>query len=206
MTLPAIVVAVALSLTAAQFPPPNIVENGDARGAESSWTKDEKRPGRMGRASMESCETGPCFVVRDGANWAQFPRLPEGSVGKFVLVIGRGSSERVWPKHDNITGVPYLQVAFATASRTRYIYVDNRNDAYRGNASQPNQWVTMSSIKRIPAEAAFLWLQLGQGERKGTPHNGSAARFMDVEARIFDTEDAARAYIEQYNEFHATGR
>ena len=197
-----IVSLLTLSLAVFQFVPLNILENGDARGGESSWTKHEQRPDGMGRATVESCETGPCFVVRNAAHWAQFPRLPEDSVGKFLLVVARGSSERVWPNHNNITGVPYLQVAFAKASRTRYIYVDNRDDAYRGSASRPNQWVTMSSIKRIPPEAAFLWLQLGQGTRKGTPHNGSAARFMDVEARVFDTEEAARAYIAQYTAMH----
>ncbi len=69
-----------------------------------------------------------------------------------------------------------------------------------------NQWVTMSTIKPIPPEAAFLWLRLAQGSRRGTPHNGSAAWFMDVEARIFDTQDAARRYIDSYNALHDSDR
>ena len=48
------------------------------------------------KATIETCDAGPCLAVRNGAVWTQFPRLPEGPLGKFVLVIGRGSSERVW--------------------------------------------------------------------------------------------------------------
>ncbi len=161
--------------------------------------------GRYTAKHIETCGTAPCFAVRNGAEWAQFARLPEGSVGKFLVVLGRGSSERVW-RDGNITGVPYLHVAFAKASLTRYIYVDVRTDTDRSDATRVNQWVTMSTIKPIPPEAAFLWLKLAHGLRRGTPHNGSAAWFKDVEARIFDTQDAARHYIDSYNALHESDK
>ena len=46
----------------------------------------------------------------------------------------------------------------------------------------------------------------GQGERKGTPQNGSAARVKDVEVRFFDTEAAAQAYVAMYTAAHDSGR
>lgn len=196
------VATLTLSLAASQFVPPSILENGDARGGEASWTKSH-RPG--GEAAIETCKGLPCFVVRKGGVWAQFGRLPEGSTGKFVLVIGRGSSERVWAD-DNITGLPYLGAAFATSTQKRYIYVDTRSRNHMARPSRVNEWVTMSAILPIPPDAAYLWLRLSQGSRRGTPHNGSAARFMDVEARIFDTQEAARAYIDSYNGLHESRR
>ena len=102
-----VLATLALSLAAPQFPPPSIVENGDARGGESSWTKHEKRRDDRGQATIETCDTAPCFAVRNGAAWAQFARLPEGSVGKFLVVLGRGSSERVWPRACNPLHAPH---------------------------------------------------------------------------------------------------
>jgi len=104
--------SVACLLTASQFAPPNVLEDGDARGGQFSWTKNH-RPG--GQAATETCGGLPCFVVRNHGAWSQFARLPDGSAGKFLLVIGRGFSERVW-RDGNITGLPYLNAARAPAS------------------------------------------------------------------------------------------
>ena len=191
----------ALLITSLPQPPHpyNIIENGDARSGDASWSTSV-RPEMKG--TVETCEGGPCFVLRNGASWRQFARLPEGSTGKYVLVTGRGSSERVW-NDGNITGLPYLHASFTTEGRKQFIYVNSAVGTELARPSHPNTWVTMHRIVRIPEDAVYLSLMLGQAQRKGTPHNGSAARFMHVEARVFESEEAARRYLTVYNSQYA---
>ena len=191
-----LIFAAVLSASFLQQPPPySIVENGDARSGDASW-QTSVRPEMKG--TIETCEDGPCFVVRNGASWRQFARLPDASVGKYLLVIARGASERVW-NDGNITGLAYVHVSFAIADRKRFIYVNTPERTHMAWSPRPNAWETIYKVVRIPEDAVYLSLQLAQGARKGTPHNGSAARFMRVEARVFDNEEAARSYVTVYN-------
>jgi hypothetical protein len=134
----------------------------------------------------------------------QFIPLPQESTGKFVVLLARASSERILPDR-NITGLPYVWGAFATATRRHYLYVPLR-DSRIAHPPRENYWMTISDVLTVPTGAAYIWLKLSQGQRKGTPHNGSAARFRDVEARIFDTIAAADAYIRSYDLLHEPGK
>jgi hypothetical protein len=192
-------IALAVTMIAPQLPPPNLVENGDARAGEIHWEASRRE-----RGTVESCNGSPCFVMRNGAGWMQFIPLPPESTGKFVVLVARASTERVLPDR-NITGLPYINGAFATATRRNYLYVPLR-DSRTAHPPRENYWMTISDVLTVPRGAAYIWLSLGQGQRKGTPHNGSAARVRDVEARMFDTLAAADAYIRSYDRLYEPGK
>src|SRR5687767_15047910 len=179
-------VAAAAALTV-QGLPPNLVENGDARGGPSGWQPvpwHEKARKNLSRDAMiETVDGAPCFVMRNKACWVQSLPLYEDHAGKFLLIIGRGSSERVH-QDDNITGLPYLWahlVADGKPTSAHWL----QGMALRTKVA--NEWKTMHGIFPVPKGVRSITLQLGQAERKGTPQNGSAARVRDVEVRLFET-------------------
>jgi hypothetical protein len=194
-------VAAAVALTLQGFPP-NLVENGDARGGPSGWqpVPGHQRPRKdLSRDAMiEMIDGAPCFVMRNQASWVQTLPLYEDHAGKFLLIIGRGSSERVY-EDDNITGLPYLWahlVADGKPTNTHWL------QGMRLHAKTANEWGTMHGIFPVPKGVRSITLKLGQAERKGTPQNGSAARVKDVEARLFETRADAAAYVAAYNALH----
>ena len=202
-----IVSALLLSTSAGQLPPPNLLANGDARAGKQHWVprKNHQLPTREQAkdATIEDCDGVPCFVVRNGMAWQQHIRLLEDFSGKYVLIIATGSAERVHAD-DNITGRPYLWArlwtdppAMVPGTILQGMHVQPR---------VPNQWSTMFGVFPVPKGIVSMDVMLGQGERKGTPQNGSAARVRDVEVRFFDTEAAARAYVTIYEAAHDTGR
>jgi hypothetical protein len=189
-------------LGVAQLPPPNVVENGDAHPGDASWGRFKNhRPivGATQDLAVEDCDGGQCFVMRNGTAWRQRIHLVEDVSGKYVLIIARGSSERVHPD-GNITGLPYLWARLIT--RPPGPLPGTILQGMRIRAAAPNRWETMHGIFPVPKGAVAVELMLGQAERKGTPQNGSAARVKDVEVRFFDTEAAARAYVMRYDAQH----
>ena len=201
----AAILAASLALAlAAQLPLPlNLVTNGDARGGAAGWVPQRssnpaaaKDPARD--ASVETRDGAPCFAMRNGASWAQQIPLFEESAGKFLLIIGRGSSERVHAD-GNITGLPYLWAHVIHGGPS------SNADYLQGmllESSEPNVWGTMHGIFPMPKGVRAITLRLGQAERRGTPQNGSVARVREVEVRLFDTRAAAEAYVASYNAFH----
>ena len=187
-----------LSLAASQLPPPNLVENGDARAGEAHWAKSRSHkplPAEDAKdASIEVCDGSPCFVLRNSAGWNQLIRLREDASGKYVLIVARGSSERI-PENGSITGRPYLWA--------RLIGVEPfQKGVLQGMALQPkasHAWGTMSGIFRVPPGVEGIHLMVAQALGAGTPQNGSAARVKDIEVRLFETYDAAVTYLRLYD-------
>lgn len=133
------------------------------------------------------------FAIRNKGSFSQEVRLPEGSSGKFVVFIGRCSSERVEP--DNvITGLPYLY---------GYMQSEKKIEDYLQNMlCQPRKtdvWATTHGIFKIPETANRITYFLNQAERMNVPQNGSAARFADVGLYIFDSEIEARNFVFDFN-------
>lgn len=195
-----------LFATASQLPPPNIVENGDARSGDASWhryntarpvTRDPEKEG-----TVENCDGRPCFVMRNGTAWRQRITLVDDVAGKYILIIARGASERVHPE-PNITDLPYLWARLLTDSPQPL--PGTVLQGMRLESKAPNQWGTIYGVFPVPKGVVAMDLMLGQGSRRGTPHDGSAARVANVEVRFFDTEAAARSYVAVYNAAHDTG-
>lgn len=183
-------------IAAPQLPPPNLVENGDARAGESHWTRSRNHKPLAGEAqdgSVQSCDGTPCFVLRNGAAWNQQILFRQDPAGKFLLIVARGASERI-PSNGSITGRPYLWARL-------YGVEPFQRGVLQGMALEPkapNAWGTMSGIFGVPPGATRIHLMIAQAEGRGTPQNGSAARVKDVEVRLFEMREDAAAYLRLY--------
>jgi hypothetical protein len=188
MLNPALWTCLTLAL-ALQAPGANMLVNGDAAGGTGGWITN-------GSAKTERIAGVTCFVVRSKGSFQQEVRLPPESIGMYAVVVGKGESDRV-NEDGSITGLPYLYGMVVAADRTRFLaYWQGQN--LLGRPRKPGEWVTMSGIFNVPYGAASVSIQLRQAERKDSPQNGSAARFSDVRLVLFQTEAAARAYVEEY--------
>ena len=79
----------------------NLLQNPSADDGADHWRA-------FGDADVEQTpESGPHFRVRNKGYFLQDVSLPEGVVGKYALLIGRVSSERI-NADGAITGLPYL--------------------------------------------------------------------------------------------------
>lgn len=58
-----------------------------------------------------------------------------------------------------------------------------------------NEWVQLSGIFKVPEGANTIRFFLRQAERKGVPHNGSAARFDDLGLYLFATKEEAESFV-----------
>ena len=149
-----------------------------------------------GEATIETCATGnPCFVVRNGAYFLQDVTLPDGAVGQYAVLLGRGASERI-NSDGAITGLPYLYGYMMREVSPRggriLDYLQGQN--MRASSTRENEWVPMWGIFRVPEGTGAIRFFLNQAVRKGVPHNGSAARFDDVGLYLFGSEQDARAF------------
>lgn len=139
------------------------------------------------------------FVVRNGGHFVQDVNLTETDIGKFVLLIGRGSSERI-NVDGAITGLPclygYMMSPGERNSGRIYSYLQGQK--LRGDAQTENEWVTMFGIFQVPEGTGRICFFLNQAERRGVPHNGSAARFSNLGLYLFETEEDALEFARAY--------
>jgi hypothetical protein len=169
--------------------PANLLDNPDAILSQSRWLA-------FGDAKIGLCGGDPCFVVRNHGTFQQVVTLPADSVGKFLVLIGSGSSERINPD-GAITGLPYLY-ALVEAADGRRILAYLQGQQLLGRATDANAWVTMSGVFALPEGAARVVFDLNQAERRDVPQNGSAARFDHLGLYLFASESEARAFIEHW--------
>jgi hypothetical protein len=169
-------------------PGTNLLENGTADKGFAFWY-------RRGDAVVDK-GTNPAFRIRSGAECQQQVSLPSDAAGKFVVLIGSGSSERV-NADGGITGRPYLYALVGSEDGYRILaHLQGQNLGAR--ATFTGEWVTMSGIFRVPPGASELSLQLHQGSARGVPDNGSAGMFDDLGVYLFPTEDDARTFVENW--------
>lgn len=178
--------ALVLALQAASG---NMLVNGDAAGGTGGWSTH-------GAATTERVQGTTCFTIRFPGSFRQDVSLPAGAVGQYVAVVGKGQADRV-NADGSITGLPYLYGTVMTADRKRFLAYW-QGQQMLGRPERPEQWVKMSGVFSVPYGAAAVSIQLQQAVRKDSPQNGSAARFMDVRMQLFPTEEAAHAFVAQY--------
>jgi hypothetical protein len=78
----------------------NLLLNPNADSKTENWRFS-------GQATVEEFDGDTVFVVRNQGSFSQEVNLTESDIGKFALLIGRGSSERI-NADGAITGLPYL--------------------------------------------------------------------------------------------------
>ena len=168
----------------------NLLQNPDADQGATSWRA-------FGAATVEATPGGNfCFVLRNGGYFIQDVELPDDAPGKYAVLIGNGSSERI-ESDGAITDLPYL-----------YGYMMQAGPANGGRIleylqgqqmlAQPNiagAWVKMFGIFKVPENTKKIRFFLDQALRKGVPHNGSAARFDNVGLYVFETKEEAETFV-----------
>lgn len=171
----------------------NLLKNPTADSGFEDWKIN-------GYALVERTPDGNSFfVVRDKGSFTQDVELTDKSVGKYILLIGRGSSERV---NDDgaITGLPYLYgyLINSTTPTGGRINTYLTGQKLRGDVRNNNNWVIMYGVFQVPTGTVNARIFLNQAERRGVPQNGSAARFDDVGLYLFETEKDALDFAKKY--------
>lgn len=191
----ALILGITLTAILGQAQTSNLLQNPNADEGANSWRA-------YGDATVEQTDDGNWrFAVRNKGHFFQDVTLPDGSAGKYALLIGRVASERI-NTDGAITGLPCLYgLMMESASQT-----GGRIDSYlqgqrmRCWAKNANEWVTVWGVFEIPAGTGAIRFFLNQAERKDVPQNGSAARFDDLGLYLFRTEEEAKAFVTTYNE------
>jgi hypothetical protein len=182
-----------LAVTQARAQTENLLQNPDAELEARHWRA-------LGQATVEEANGKRLFVVRNGGYFLQDVILPGGAAGKFAVLIGRGSSERINPD-GAITGLPYLygyMMAPGNPEGERILaYLQGQQ--MRNSATSAGEWVRIWGIFEVPEGTGRIRFFLNQALRQGVPHNGSAARFDDLGLYLFPTEEEAKSFAASYN-------
>ncbi len=169
--------------------PTNLLADTAAERITDTWRIE-------GHATVEEFDGNHCFVVRNGAKLQQRVELPPSASGQYALFIAHVSGERTAPEA-GITDRPYLYGLTFSADGRRIVSYNQAN-TMRSLATRSNEWTKAWGIFRIPDGASSISYQLGQALRRGVPHDGSAARFDDVGLFVFETREAAEAFVTRY--------
>ena len=169
----------------------NLLLNPKANDGTNSWRA-------YGNAKVEQSDDGDWrFVVRNNGYFFQDVQSPEDVAGKYALLIGRVSSERIDPD-GAITGLPSLYGYMMDGANPRggriLSYLQGQQMLCR--AGTVNEWVTVWGIFEVPDGTHIIRFFLNQAERKDVPQNGSAARFDDLGLYLFSTEGEAKAFAQ----------
>ena len=167
----------------------NLLVNGDARRGIEGWTP-------RGIATVETFLGVPSFTIRNRGAFSQEIMLTDDAAGSFAVLLARGQSDRI-NTDGSITGLPYLYATVATEDRVRFL-AHWQGPTMVARPPDSTQWVPMSGVFQVPPGARFIYVQLNQAERKGSPQDGSAARFADVQFHLFATEAEAKAFAQQH--------
>jgi hypothetical protein len=173
----------------------NLLLNPKANDGTDNWRA-------FGNAEVEQSDDGDWrFVVRNMGSFFQDVQLPEDAAGKYALLIGRVSSERIDPD-GAITGLPSLYGYMMDGANPRggriLSYLQGQQMLCR--AGTVNEWVTAWGIFKVPNGTQAIRFFLNQAQRKDVPQNGSAARFDDLGLYLFSTELEAEAFAQVYKD------
>jgi hypothetical protein len=185
-------VLLCLAVTQAGAQTGNLLQNPKADLETRHWLA-------FGQAAVEEVGGNRVFVIRDGGYLLQDIVLPGGAVGKFAVLIGRGSSERINPD-GAITGLPYLYGYMMAPGGPEggRIFAYLQGQEMLCSATSAGEWVKMWGVFRVPEGTGRIRFFLNQALRRGVPHNGSAARFDDLGLYLFPTEEEAESFAASY--------
>ena len=174
----------------------NLLRNPNADGGAEYWRASAN-------STVEELNGDNVFVIRsDGSrieNFQQDVDLTASDVGKYALLIGKGSSERI-NADAAITGLPYLYGYMMESNSplggTINTYLQGQQ--MLGRSSTPNLRVKMFGIFRVPEGTVAIRFFMMQAERRGVPPNGSAARFDNVGLYLFESKQDAVNFASAY--------
>jgi hypothetical protein len=176
----------AVTIVRGQAVPQNLLVDGVGSGAWKPHA-DAKPEQFLGEA---------CLAVRSPGSFTQAVPLSAAAAGTYAVLAGLGQSDRI-NSDGSITGMPYLYATVWTADTKRVLaYWQGANMLARPDS--PTVWVKLHGLFEVPKNAALISVQLSQGQRRGSPADGSVARFRDVRLHLFPTEREALAFIARY--------
>ena len=166
----------------------NLLQNPNADLEAQHWRA-------FGQATIEEVDGNRLFVVRNGGHFLQDVVLPKGAVGKFAVLIGRGSSERI-NADGAITGLPYLYGYMMAPGNPDggHIFAYLQGRRMLGSATFAGEWVKMWGVFKVPEGTGRIRFFLNQAASRDVPQNGSAARFDDLGLYLFATEEEAKSF------------
>ena len=127
--------------------PQNLLLNPDANAYSSHWIP-------FGDAIIENAaghET--CFSLRNHGSFHQDILLPLEAEGKYAVLLGLASSERINPD-GAITGLPYLYGS--VMSDPMHIIAYLQGQKMLGSVIVPDEWVPVYGIFVIPPETKMI--------------------------------------------------
>ena len=172
----------------------NLLQNPNASEGANFWRA-------FGWATIEASTGGNlCFVVRNGGYFLQDVALPDDAVGQFAVFIGRGASERI-NADGAITGLPYLYGYMLAEGRPDggKVLAYLQDQRMSAQTTTRDEWVNMWGIFEVPKNTKKISFFLNQAERRGVPHNGSAARFDNLGLYLFPSREEAQAFVQQFH-------
>jgi hypothetical protein len=166
----------------------NLVENGDAKRGTFAWLGFRE-------ARSDVCDGNACFVIRADGKLSQRILLPRDLKDQYLAIVGSGWTERV-NADGVITGLPYL---YALVGAEDGVHVVGHLQGMTGRPAFPNQWTKLAGVFPVPDDAFVLQLEMHQASAKGTPPNGSAARFDNLAVHLFPSQEAAREFVDNWS-------
>ncbi|HEX8247629.1 MAG TPA: hypothetical protein VF599_05640 [Pyrinomonadaceae bacterium] len=169
----------------------NLLLNPNADAESDFWRKS-------GQANVEEFNGDKVFVVRNKGGFSQDIVLSEADANKYAVLIGRGSSERI-NADGAITGLPYLYVYFLNEHKpdgSIIKYLQGKRTLLRIQVK--DEWGVMFGVFQVPKGTTGVRFFLHQAERLDVPQNGSAARFDNLGLYLFETEEDALKFVNQY--------
>jgi hypothetical protein len=160
--------------------PLNLLLNPDATENFTHWTP-------MGDAIVESAAGhDSCFSLRNLGSFRQDVILPPKAEGKYAVLLGLTSSERISPD-GAISGMPSL---YGYMMSDPYHIVDYlQGQRMQGSGKVPNEWSPVYGIFMVPPGATRMRFFL-------MPQNGSAARFDDLGLYLLPTMLEATLFVQ----------
>lgn len=160
----------------------NLLLNGKADSKTEHW--------RAWDTTVEEYNGDKVFVLHKVGSLSQWTKLTEEAVSKFVLFIGRFSSERT-----NVDGKP------TTNPSHFYIFFSNLGAKSEGpiilnDAKGENEWSTIYAIYQLPKES-FIKCVI-YGKKHDVPSEGSVVRFDNLGLYLFETEKDALEFAREY--------
>jgi hypothetical protein len=169
--------------------PDNLLTNPGAELGGVAWLA-------IGDAKVERWAGNPCFTVRNGGVFAQEVPVPAASGGSYLVMLGRGASERI-DEDGSFTGLPRLDGDMKTADQKRLLGILTGQNML-GFPRAISEWTTMWGVFQVPAGVELVTFRMGQGRTLGVPHNGSAARFDDLALFLVATKTEADHIVRWY--------
>jgi|GEM_PF-4473712 len=149
----------------------------------------------FGSTEIRDVESRPTFITRNGGQFSQDVSVDRSNIGKYALLIGFGSSNRVFADND-ITDHPYLY-AYAMDSPGRIVaYLQGQHMLWESKAK--NEWKCLYGVFVIPDKTSQMRFFLDSAQRNGTEHDGSESRIANPGLFVFASSAEADGFAAKY--------